>query len=41
VEDILIDEFDLSRQEALLVEQKGFSVLRHSLEFFGLCKMCK
>ena len=40
VEDILLDEFDLARQEAQLVKQRGFSVSRHSLEFFGLCKMC-
>lgn len=40
VEDILLDERDLERQEALLAEQKGFSVFRHSLEFFGLCKLC-
>lgn len=41
VEDILINESDLSRQETLLADQKGFSVFRHSLEFFGLCKLCK
>ncbi len=40
VEDVLFDESDLLRQEALLVRKKGFSVFRHSLEFFGLCKMC-
>ena len=41
VEDILLDEIDLSRQEVLLARDKGFSVFRHSLEFFGLCKVCK
>lgn len=40
VEDILFDESDLLRQESLLVRKKGFSVFRHSLEFFGLCKLC-
>ena len=40
VEDILLDELDLARQETSLAKQKGFSVFRHSLEFFGLCKMC-
>lgn len=40
VEDVLFDEFDLSKQEACLAQKKGFSVFNHSLEFFGLCKMC-
>ena len=40
VEDVLFDESDLLRQEAILVQKKGFSVFHHSLEFFGLCKMC-
>lgn len=40
VEDILLDEFDLAKQESRLAKQKGFSVLRHSLEFFGFCKTC-
>lgn len=40
VEDVLFDEVDLSKQETLLAQRKGFSVFRHSLEFFGLCKMC-
>ncbi len=40
VEDVLFDESDLLRQESLLVQKKGFSVFRHSLEFFGLCRMC-
>ena len=40
VEDILFDESDLSRQETRLADQKGFSIFRHSLEFFGLCKLC-
>lgn len=40
VEDVLFDEFDLSKQETLLAQKKGFSVFNHSLEFFGLCKSC-
>lgn len=40
VEDIFLDELDLAKQEIHLAKQKGFSVIRHSLEFFGLCKMC-
>lgn len=41
VEDIILDETDISKQEALIARQRGFSVLQHSLELFGLCKMCK
>ncbi len=41
VEDVLFDELDLSKQEACLAQKKGFSVFNHSLEFFGLCKMCR
>ncbi len=40
VEDVRFDEGDLAKQEALLARKKEFSVLSHSLEFFGLCKMC-
>lgn len=40
VEDILLDERDLVKQEVRLAKQRGFSVSRHSLEFFGLCKTC-
>lgn len=40
VEDILLDEFDLATQEQRLTKENGFSIYRHSLEFFGLCKMC-
>lgn len=40
VEDILVDEHNLEKQATHLAQQKGFSVYRHSLEFFGLCKMC-
>ncbi len=40
VEDIHFDESDLVRQEVLLAQQNGSSVFRHSLKFFGLCKLC-
>lgn len=40
VEDIVLDEGDLAEQQTQLAQQKGISVLRHSLEFFGLCKLC-
>lgn len=40
VEEVHFDEDDLAKQEALLARKKEFSVLSHSLEFFGLCKMC-
>lgn len=40
VEDIELDERMLTLQERALAEKKGVSILRHSLEFFGLCKMC-
>ena len=41
IEDVLLDECDLERQEGILARKNGFSVLRHSLEFFGLCKLCR
>ncbi len=41
VEDVLFDEFDLSKQETLLAQKKGFSVFNHTLEFFGLCRQCQ
>ncbi len=41
IEDVLLDECDLERQEGLLARKNGFSVFRHSLEFFGLCKLCR
>lgn len=41
IEDVHLDECDLEKQESLLAQKNGFSVLRHSLEFFGLCKFCR
>lgn len=40
VEDVDADEDDLLHEEYKAIREKRFSVLRHSLEFFGLCKMC-
>lgn len=40
IEDISFTE-DLERQEKVIQKKKGFKVLQHSLEFFGLCKNCK
>lgn len=41
VEDVELDERDLARQERGLVRENGWSVLKHSLEFFGLCARCQ
>lgn len=41
VEDVELDERDLARQERGFVRQNGWSVLKHSLEFFGLCARCQ
>lgn len=40
IEDIFLDELDLAKQEVQLTQERGFSVFRHSLEFFGICRMC-
>jgi Fur family ferric uptake transcriptional regulator len=40
IEDINFTE-DLERQEKIIKKKKGFKVLQHSLEFFGLCKNCQ
>ncbi|MDO8565582.1 MAG: transcriptional repressor [Candidatus Moranbacteria bacterium] len=40
VEDIDMDERALLGQEKRIQGEKHFTILRHSLEFFGLCKMC-
>jgi Fur family ferric uptake transcriptional regulator len=40
IEDINFEE-DLTRQERIIQKKKGFKVLQHSLEFFGLCKNCQ
>ena len=40
VEDVLLDESDFLKQGKSLAKESGFSILRHSLEFFGRCKLC-
>jgi len=40
VEDIDMDEQALLAEEQRLKREKRFTILRHSLEFFGLCKAC-
>jgi len=39
VEDIL--DCSVGKIEKQISEKKGFTVLNHSLEFFGICKNCK
>lgn len=39
VEDILINN-DLAVIEKAISQQKSFVIMRHSLEFFGLCQLC-
>lgn len=41
VEDIEVDEQDIARQEDIVRQKNRFTVLRHSLEFFGLCRNCR
>ena len=38
--DVELDR-DLESQERSIARRTGFAVLRHSLEFFGLCPKCK
>jgi Fur family transcriptional regulator, ferric uptake regulator len=40
VADIEFEE-DLSWQEKIIAKQKKFEVIRHSLEFFGHCQICR
>lgn len=40
VEDVEIED-DLEKQERVIARQKGFKILSHSLEFFGLCESCQ
>lgn len=40
VENITLDEKKLKKEEARARAEKKFLTLRHSLEFFGLCKTC-
>ncbi len=34
-------ENDLSREERTIARRTGFSVIRHALEFFGVCPSCR
>ncbi len=41
IEDIDVNETKLLSEEEKARCEKGFVILRHSLEFFGLCKKCQ
>lgn len=41
VEDIDLSEKELVREERKITTEKKFMVIRHSLEFFGLCQKCR
>lgn len=40
VEDVDMDETTLSEEEKKVSQEKGFTILKHSLEFFGICRNC-
>ena len=40
IEDIDLDEREILRQERSIGRAHRFTILRHSLEFFGLCQTC-
>jgi Fe2+ or Zn2+ uptake regulation protein len=40
IEDVDVDESGLLEEGVRVSREKNFSILRHSLEFFGLCKLC-
>lgn len=41
IEDIVVAREDqLLKQGQLAAQKKGFSILEHSVEFFGLCRQC-
>jgi len=41
IEDIDMNEERLFSEEKKMSREKGFVILRHSLEFFGLCRSCQ
>lgn len=41
IEDVDVSEAELLREEQKVSREKRFIVLRHSLEFFGLCRHCQ
>ena len=40
VEGVDIQEQGLAEEEGRMLQEKGFTVTRHMLEFFGICKKC-
>ena len=40
VEDVDLEK-DLDMEERKIAKQKGYKIINHSLEFFGLCAKCK
>lgn len=40
IEDVELQQ-DLEKEEKLLEKKRRLKILRHSLEFFGLCKRCQ
>lgn len=40
VEDVDLQQ-DLDEAERKIAKQKGYTIINHSLEFFGLCANCK
>jgi Fe2+ or Zn2+ uptake regulation protein len=41
VDAVHIEEDNLTLQEEKVLQEKGFKISRHMLEFFGLCKKCR
>ncbi|OIP58405.1 MAG: hypothetical protein COZ29_01645 [Candidatus Moranbacteria bacterium CG_4_10_14_3_um_filter_45_9] len=41
VEDVDMNEDRLFAEEKKVSDERGFTILRHSLEFFGLCRRCQ
>jgi Fur family ferric uptake transcriptional regulator len=41
VEEIDMDEAELFAGEQKVSRERGFTILRHSLEFFGICEKCQ
>ncbi len=41
VEEVDVEEKSILQEEESLRQKSGFAILRHSLEFFGLCKRCQ
>lgn len=41
VEDVDVNEKELRAEERKVSDEKNFSIVRHSLEFFGVCLECQ